>query len=250
MVDYDRTRLPEVYRQGRALSDDALARWEAALAGLLPLGPAVTRVVDVGCGTARFVPLLGRLFGAPVVGVDPSLRMLAEREAPGGGFVAGHAEAIPLADGSVDLAFLSMIYHHIDPAAALPELRRIVRPGGHAIVRTATLEGLEAAVEYLRFFPEALATNRARMPRRAAIVEAFAAHGFARREHRVIPTPLAASRAEYCRKIAHRGFSSLQLMPDDAFARGLAALERYCAAAGADGPIDEQVDLFLFQRAA
>lgn len=196
------------------------------------------------------VPLLGRIFGAPVVGVDPSLRMLAEREVPGGAFVAGHAEAIPLADGSVDLAFLSMIYHHIDPAAVLPELRRIVRPGGHAIVRTTTLEGIEAAVEYLRFFPEALAMNRARMPGRAAIAEAFAANGFARLAHRGVPTPLAPTRAEYCRKIAHRAFSSLQLVSDEAFARGLAALEHYCAASGADGPVDELVDLFLFRRAA
>jgi SAM-dependent methyltransferase len=162
--------------------------------------------------------------------------------------VAGHAEAVPLADGAVDLAWLSMIYHHIQPAAALPELRRIVRPGGHAIVRTATVEGMEAAVEYLRFFPEALALNRARMPSRAGLVEAFAGQGFTRLEHRVVPTPLAATRAEYCRKIARRGFSSLQLMADDAFARGLAALERYCAR-GPDGPVDELVDLFLFRRA-
>ncbi len=249
MVDYDQTPLPDVYRQARALSDDALAIWETALAAILPPGLAVTRVVDVGCGTARFVPLLRRLFGAPVVGVDPSLRMLAEREGADGLFVAGHAEAIPLADGSFDLAFLSMVYHHLRPALALPELGRIVRAGGHAIVRTTTLEGIEAAVEYLRFFPEALATNRARMPSRAAVVEAFAAQGFACREHRVIPTPLAATRADYCRKIARRGFSSLQLMPDDAFARGLAALERYCRAAGADGPVDELVDLFVFRRA-
>lgn len=247
MVDYDRTRLPEVYREARALSDEGLALWETTLVGLVPPDVAVTRVVDLGCGTARFVPLLRRLFRASVIGVDPSLRMLAERDDAAGLFAAGHAEAIPLADGSVDVAWLSMIYHHVDPVAVLPEVRRILRPGGHVIVRTATLEGIEAAVEYLAFFPEALALNRVRMPSRAGLVEAFTGHGFTRLEHRVVPTPLAPSHAEYCRMIARRGFSSLQLMADDAFARGLAALERHCASRP-DGPVEELVDLFLFRR--
>jgi ubiquinone/menaquinone biosynthesis C-methylase UbiE len=248
MVEYDRTRLPDVYREARALSDATHELWESTLAAILPPGLAVERVLDLGCGTARFVTMLRRLFGAPVVGVDPSLRMLAQREVAGGSVAAGAAEAIPLAGASVDLAFLSMVYHHLQPAAALPELRRIVRPGGHVIVRTPTLEGMDGSIEYTRFFPEALAMNRARMPARAGLVEAFTGQAFTCLEHRVVPSPIAATHAEYLRKIAQRGFSSLQLMPEDAFARGLAELSRYCGGLERDGPVHELVDLFLFRR--
>jgi hypothetical protein len=100
----------------------------------------------------------------------------------------------------------------------------------------------------MRFFPDALALNRARMSSREGVVAAFAGHGFARLEHRVVPSPIATARAEYLRKIARRGFSSLQLIPDDAFARGLAELERYCNGLEGDGPVDELVDVFLFRR--
>jgi SAM-dependent methyltransferase len=217
---------------------------------MLPSGLAVARVVDLGCGTARFVPLLRRLLGVSIIGVEPSLKMLADREVAAGPFVAGCGEAIPLADGSVDLVFLSMVYHHLRPAEALPELRRIIRPGGHVLVRTSTREGVEAAVEYLRFFPEALEGNRARMPSRAGLVDAFAEHEFASLAHRVIHFPFEANRDDYCRKIALRAFSSFQMMSDEAFAQGLAALERYCSTAEHDGPIDELVDHFLFRRDA
>ena len=53
---------------------------------------------------------------------------------------------------------------------------------------------------------------------------------------------------EYFAKIAARAISSLQAISDEAFARGLGALERHCRETE-DRPIDEPVEIFLFGAA-
>lgn len=48
----------------------------------------------------------------------------------GAGTIAAMAEAIPLADGSVDAVYISSAWHWMDPFRAVPEVVRILRPGG------------------------------------------------------------------------------------------------------------------------
>src|SRR5207249_11645854 len=71
-------------------------------------------------------------------------RMLTGREplaAARGTFLAATAEALPLATGAIDLVFLSLVYHHLGAkTAALAEVRRVARAGGHVIVRQVTRE--------------------------------------------------------------------------------------------------------------
>ena len=168
-MDYDRTPLPEVYRVARTLPPETMDVWGRAIRAMLPPAVALDRVVDLGCGTARFTRLLADVLHAPVVGVEPSLRMLAEREIRDGRlarFVAGTAEALPLADGSIDLVFASMVYHHLRPDAALAEVRRVLRPEGYVMLRNPTHESARQFA-YLTFFPEALASTRSAC-RRAA----------------------------------------------------------------------------------
>jgi SAM-dependent methyltransferase len=246
-MEYDRTPLPAVYRTARRLSPETLDVWGRAIRAMLPADAVVQRAVDLGCGTARFTSLIGGVCRAAVVGVEPSLRMLAEREVGEGPFVAGTAEALPLADRSIDLVFASMVYHHLRPEAALPEVRRVLRPGGHLMIRNPTRESV-GGFAYLAFFPEALAIDEARMPSRGALIGACEAAGFVFAGHERIRQRFAEDHADYCRKIALRGLSSLQLISDDAFARGLRDFEAYCRSAERHGPIHERVELFLFRR--
>ena len=248
-MEYDRTPLPEVYREARALPVDARDVWARAIRDLCPPGTAVTRVVDLGCGTARFTGMLAEVFDAVVVGVDPSLRMLAQREVgdvPSARFIAGWAEALPLAAGAFDLVFASMVYHHFhSQATALAEMRRVLRPGGRVMIRNPTRDSVDGFM-YLHFFPEALAIDRARMPGRQALVDAFAAAGFAPCGHEIVRQRFAADHADYYRKISLRGLSSLQLISDEAFERGRRDFEIYCRAAERGQPIEEPVEVFLF----
>ena len=104
---------------------DAVAR----LAEVLRLGPG-TRVVDLGAGTgvltASLVPT-----GADVIAVEPVAAMRARLAASltGVRVIAGLAEAIPIADASVDAVVAAQAFHWFDASRALPEIRRVLRPG-------------------------------------------------------------------------------------------------------------------------
>jgi SAM-dependent methyltransferase len=83
-------------------------------------------VVDIGCGDGGFVRALHER-GADALGVDIDVTR-AKAIDPAGRYLEGGAEALPLADRSVDVAVMLKSLHHVpDPHAAFPELRRVVR---------------------------------------------------------------------------------------------------------------------------
>lgn len=96
------------------------------------------RVLDVAVGTGLLAREAVRITGDPalVTGIDISANMLAEaRRSLRIPLIRGGAEALPIADGSVD--FLSMGYalrHVTDLEAAFSEFRRVLRPGGTVLL--------------------------------------------------------------------------------------------------------------------
>ena len=86
----------------------------------------ISLVLDLGCGTGRFSEMLAAELRAPVIGLDPSKKMIdqARRKSAASPVVFGRASAheLPLPEGCVDLVFMSQIYHHLrDPPAAVRE---------------------------------------------------------------------------------------------------------------------------------
>jgi SAM-dependent methyltransferase len=88
-------------------------------------------VADVGAGTGIAARQL-RDRGARVIAIEPSGGMLAELAAssPGVEVVRGDGNALPLRDRSVDLVTYAQAWHWTDPDRAVPEFRRVLRPGG------------------------------------------------------------------------------------------------------------------------
>lgn len=96
---------------------------------LLESGPRA--VLDLGAGTGKLTrALAGRV--PTLYAVDPSPNMLAQLESavPEAITAVGTAEAIPLPDASVDTVLMAQAWHWVDPARAVPEIRRVLRPGG------------------------------------------------------------------------------------------------------------------------
>jgi ubiquinone/menaquinone biosynthesis C-methylase UbiE len=92
-------------------------------------GAVIASVLDVGTGAGVFAQLFAEKSLA-VTGVDPNREMLeaARTAVPAGRFLEATAEALPFADGSFDLVFLSQVLHETDdPEAALREARRVTR---------------------------------------------------------------------------------------------------------------------------
>jgi SAM-dependent methyltransferase len=88
-------------------------------------------VLDLGAGTGALTRLLAGRFPA-VYAVEPDQRMrdvLAE-SCPGAVALDGVAERIPLPDASVDAVLVSSAWHWMDPALAIPEIARVLRPAG------------------------------------------------------------------------------------------------------------------------
>jgi len=98
-------------------------------------------VLEVGCGTGRFLLALGQE-AVQAVGVDRDFAMLdfARRQAPPGtgrhfDWIEGEALAIPFRDGAFDLVFENTLLCLCkDPALVIREMVRVCRPGGKVLL--------------------------------------------------------------------------------------------------------------------
>jgi ubiquinone/menaquinone biosynthesis C-methylase UbiE len=95
------------------------------------------QVLDLGCGTGILSARMVDELAVPVVGCDYSAGMLDEAAARTRrvAWVQGDALVLPLRDASVDVITSTEAFHWFpDPAGALAEIRRVLRPGGTLLV--------------------------------------------------------------------------------------------------------------------
>jgi SAM-dependent methyltransferase len=130
--------LPALADDCRELSFDGVAdeyertrpSYPPALLDRLSLG-ADSAVLDLGAGTGKLTRVLAARY-RHVTAVEPlaNMRAMLERVVPGVRTLAGSAERIPLDDASLDAVFAAQAFHWFDKSLALPEIARVLRPGG------------------------------------------------------------------------------------------------------------------------
>jgi ubiquinone/menaquinone biosynthesis C-methylase UbiE len=121
----------------QAAATDAGREYKDRLLSALDLRPG-HRVLDVGCGPGTDLPALAEAVGATgsVIGIDHDPAMVDQALSRTAGYPCvsisvGDAQRLDLDDASVDRARADRVLQHlVDPAAALVQLRRVLRPGG------------------------------------------------------------------------------------------------------------------------
>jgi SAM-dependent methyltransferase len=95
-------------------------------------GPSRARVLNIGIGSGALERRL-KAQGWTVSALDPSAAAVHALQAVGIDAHVGYAQAMPFADASFDGVIASEVLEHLTPQlreAVLPEVRRVMRPGG------------------------------------------------------------------------------------------------------------------------
>ena len=246
---YDDTSIHLDYDRARSLSPETIDMWMDLLVSNIDR-TSVNNILDLGCGTGRFSQSLSVSFDAFVHGVDPSAKMLevARRTCMQARcqFSLGSSNAIPLGDDTIDLAFMSMTYHHLeDKCRAIEEVRRVLRASGTFCIRNSTVEGMDSHL-WTRFFPAAAGIERRRLPRREEVADLVGGGGFDLVISGGVRQQFASSGTEYVQKIASRGLSILRTVSDLEFSKGLSDMAEYVKEKPANGLFSEIIDVFVF----
>ena len=137
------------------LTPEVAERQTKLVWGLLELGPGV-EVLDVACGHGRIANRLAER-GALVTGLDADVFFLAKAREAGTSaeYIEGDMRSLPFPDASFDAAllwFTSLGYFDDDGnRAVLNELRRVLRPGGRAVVDFQNLPRMLANFQWESF---------------------------------------------------------------------------------------------------
>jgi ubiquinone/menaquinone biosynthesis C-methylase UbiE len=196
------------------------------------LGPAAT-ILEVGCGTGNYVSAVAGSFGCTACGLDPSFGMLAHaRSQPEHvTWLLGRAEDLPFAADVFDLIFsVDVIHHVLDKAAFYRQAMRALRPGGLLCTVTDSADIICRREILSGYFPETVDIELARYPRIAQLEGWMAEASLATGEIIIVEEPYELTSAQ---PFHDRAYSSLHLIPEQAWRAGLARLER----ALARGPI-------------
>ncbi len=185
------------------------------------------RVLDVGCGTGALASALAER-GARVWGVDASEEMLEVARAAVGkrvGLKLGRAEELPFKDAWFERVVLRLVVHLVDRPRALPELARVLVPGGRASIATFT-EGHFEWYWLTSVFPEVGEIDRRRFPRPDALEAELLDAGFATARTTTLGQRRSISRADALERIRGRYISTLRLLDEETYAAGLERAER------------------------
>lgn len=183
------------------------------------------RVLEVGCGTGRFLAALaGR---AKAWGLDPSAEMLevARGRAHGAGLKLGSAEELPFKDGWFERATMWLVVHLLDRPRAFAELRRVLVPEGRLAI--ATFDPSYFGGFWLNdYFPSMEQADRARFPSAQDFEDELAAAGFEAPRFVRLSQTGRLERADALDRIRGKHIGTFDLIGDEEYEAGLERAER------------------------
>jgi SAM-dependent methyltransferase len=154
--------VPDIYERGRPMYPFEAVRRLVRELGIQPR----STVLDLAAGTGKLTRLIAQI-GATVVVVEPvnEMRKRLLETVPEAKAFSGTAEAIPLADASVDAVTVGQAFHWFDGDAALAEIHRVLRPGR----RLGLIWNMkDESVDWVRLLAEIIEPYRGSAPKVAS----------------------------------------------------------------------------------
>lgn len=186
-----------------------------------------SQVLEVGCGTGNYVIEIAARTHARCYGLDPAEKMLtkarANPNANGVRWFSGYARYLDFPAETFDLVYTVDVSHHIQhPLAYFQEVMRVLKPGGKVCTVTDS-EWIIAHREPLAtYFPETIDVNLARYPTVAQLLAYMQEVGLVNTAEKMTDYPYMLYDAAGYR---NKAFSSLHLIAEAAFRKGLLRLE-------------------------
>jgi SAM-dependent methyltransferase len=188
-------------------------------------------VLEVGCGTGNYITALTAITGCRGWGIDPSSEMLARAQRRLGAYSSasrvqlspGQGECLGVPDGAFDFVYSIDVIHHIqDRTAYLQGAYRALQPGGQLCTATDSEWIIRHREPLATYWPETIEVELARYPRIHHLETLYREAGFEDIQCSCVERRVALVDAQAYRD---KAFSSLHLISESAFQRGLARLE-------------------------
>jgi len=193
------------------------------------------RVLDIGCGTGRFLAQLAPIAKAWGADASPEMLEVARSRAGVAGLKLGTAEELPFKDGWFERATMWLVAHLVDRPRAFAEARRVLAPDGRFAV--ATFDPSYFDLFWLNeLFPTMEAADRARFPTAPELEKTLREAGFEARLLRLSQSG-SLTRDEALERIRGKHISTFDLISDEEYATGLARAEQELP-----DPIDYRVE--------
>ena len=179
-------------------------------------------VLEVGCGTANHLTAIKLATGARCVGIDPSTEMLA--------LAASQPADLELRTGAAedglarpgeafDLILSVDVIHYVrEPARYFARGFRALEPGGWLCTVTDSEYVIRNRQPMVTYFPATAEVDLARYHPVPALMEQLVAAGFDGLDERLIESDYSVTEPS---RFEDRSYSSLHLISDDDFARGI-----------------------------
>jgi SAM-dependent methyltransferase len=219
LIDYD--KIASEYARHRKVHPEVLK----SLLLTSKVGRA-SRVLEVGCGTGNYIIALEALAGCSCWGIDPSERMLsrARERSRTISFQPGKAERLEFPPDFFDLVFSVDVIHHVGNSLAyFREAYRVLRAGGKVCTVTDSEWIIRHRQPLAIYFPETVEIELGRYPRIAELRDIMERVGFGEVTESTVESAYPLTDVQAYRD---KAFSSLLLVPEAAFQRGMERMER------------------------